>query len=131
MYKQMGAGWTTNGQSPDSTRCVPPSALSVVVDLHLWRQRAIIPNGMIDEGSVVSFGIVDVGLKFRYNLDRLYFSFQGGVGSGISLAPVSLHYGTAIEYMLNRNLSIALSQKRYWFPDLDHFLFVGIVTRLP
>jgi hypothetical protein len=108
-----------------------PEAFSLVIDYQIWRQRFESWNGVENTSRLVTLGIMDLGFKFRYNFDRLSVSVRGGVGTGISLAPVSFHYGVAVEYMLDRNFSISLSQKRYAFPEIDHFFLIGIVARIP
>ncbi|MGA2623929.1 MAG: hypothetical protein ABSF91_08760 [Bacteroidota bacterium] len=108
-----------------------PNAFSVVIDYHVWRYRLVKWNGVENIENFSTQAILNLGFKFRLNVKKISVGLQAGVGSGIVLAPVSFFYSGTLEYMLSRKFAITLSQKKYAFPEINHFFFLGVITRLP
>lgn len=106
-----------------------PNAFSVVLEYHLWRQRFESSADNLQSQRLVTFGILDLGFKVRVFIRKIKVSFQGGIGTGISISPFSLHYGAGVEIPINRDWSFTLNQKRYDYPEIGHFFFVGMQMR--
>jgi hypothetical protein len=105
-----------------------PNSASIVLDYHLWRNSVITTNGSDNKSAM--YGIISAALKFRYNYARLSVGVQGGVGTGIWLAPYSLHYGLSAEYCFSNSMAISVSHKRYWWGDFGPFVFLGISKKI-
>ncbi len=106
-----------------------PNAFSVVIDYQLWRQRFEASGDNLQSHRLVTFGILDLGFKVRVFLGKMKLSIQGGIGTGISISPFSLHYGAGVEIPINRDWSVTLNQKRFDYPEIGHFFFVGMQAR--
>ncbi len=106
-----------------------PNAFSVVIDYQVWRQRFEASGDNLQSQRLVTFGILDLGFKVRVFISRIKLSIQGGIGTGISISPFSLHYGAGLEIPVNSDWSVTLNQKRFDYPEIGHFFFVGMQAR--
>ncbi len=108
-----------------------PNAASIVLGMHIWEEPRWSPIGLQESEGARYFVILDAAFRIRVKYGGLTAGLQLGVGNGPIPIIASFHYGTAIEYELNRRLSISISQKQYAAGDFKSFYFLGIVTRCP
>ena len=104
------------------------SAFSFVFDFHLWKHLFETKQNNTTYQSFSNKWDFTVGIKARFHVhESLLMNGQAGGGFGeYGFYNIAGFYSIGIEYQYSDRMIFVLSQKKNWFPDINHFLCLGV-----